>query len=92
MYDIISLNEKLLPELKEIAKKLSIQGADSLKKQDLIYKIVDHQALSPETVIKKKSEPVIAEKQSEKITSQVEEKPAEKLVAVNADSDNRLKR
>lgn len=48
MFDIIQLNEKLLPELKEIAKKMSIESFDQLKKQDLIYKILDHQALNPE--------------------------------------------
>ena len=48
MFDIIQLNEKLLPELKDIAKKMSIESFDQLKKQDLIYKILDHQALNPE--------------------------------------------
>ena len=48
MFDIIQLNEKLLPELKEIARKLAIENFESLKKQDLVYKILDHQALNPE--------------------------------------------
>lgn len=48
MFDIIQLNEKLLPELKDIARKLNIDNFDSLKKQDLVYKILDHQALNPE--------------------------------------------
>ncbi len=47
MYDIIELNGKLLTELKQIAKDLNIKGANTLKKQDLIYKILDHQALNP---------------------------------------------
>lgn len=47
MYDIIELNGKLLTELKQIAKDLNIKGANNLKKQDLIYKILDHQALNP---------------------------------------------
>jgi transcription termination factor Rho len=102
MYDIISLNEKLLPELKEIAKKLSIQGSDSLKKQDLIYKILDHQALNPELFIDKKPAAPIVEKQApiekvEKAPMKAEEKPveriAEKLVASAVDgADNKLKR
>jgi transcription termination factor Rho len=45
MYDILELSKKLLPELKDIAKKLNIKKAESLKKQDLIYKILDQQAL-----------------------------------------------
>jgi len=48
MFDIIELNEKLLPELKEIAKKMRIDSFENLKKQDLIYKIIDHQAQHPE--------------------------------------------
>jgi len=45
MYDILELSKKLLPELKDIAKELKIKKTESLKKQDLIYKILDHQAL-----------------------------------------------
>jgi len=47
MYDIIELNGKLLAELKAIAKELNIKKVNNLKKQDLIYKILDHQALNP---------------------------------------------
>ncbi len=50
MYDIVELNSKLLPELKEIAKGLDIKKVDSYKKQDLIYKILDAQALNPSPV------------------------------------------
>ena len=45
MYDILELNNKLLSELKEIAKELQIKKVESLKKQELIYKILDQQAL-----------------------------------------------
>ncbi|QKG79058.1 transcription termination factor Rho [Tenuifilum thalassicum] len=45
MYDILELNKKLLPELKEIAKSLNIKKVDGLKKQELIYKILDQQAI-----------------------------------------------
>jgi transcription termination factor Rho len=45
MYDILELSKKLLPELKDIAKELQIKKAESLKKQDLIYKILDQQAV-----------------------------------------------
>ncbi|MCF8303854.1 MAG: transcription termination factor Rho [Bacteroidales bacterium] len=46
MYDIIELNNKLVSELKEIAQELNIPKVEGLKKQDLIYKILDHQALN----------------------------------------------
>jgi transcription termination factor Rho len=45
MYDILELSKKLLPELKEIAKELKIKRTELLKKQDLIYKILDQQAI-----------------------------------------------
>lgn len=47
MYDIIELNNKLLEELKDIAKGLNIPKYDAMKKQDLIYQILDFQALNP---------------------------------------------
>jgi transcription termination factor Rho len=52
MYDILELSNKLLPELREIAKELKIKRTESLKKQDLIYKILDQQAI--ESIEKKK--------------------------------------
>ncbi|MGD0711456.1 MAG: transcription termination factor Rho [Bacteroidales bacterium] len=47
MYDIIELNNKLASELKDIAKELNIPKYETLKKQELIYKILDQQALNP---------------------------------------------
>jgi transcription termination factor Rho len=45
MYDIVELNKKLLPELREIAKELNVKRTESFKKQELIYKILDQQAI-----------------------------------------------
>jgi transcription termination factor Rho len=53
MYDIIELNNKLVGELREIAKNLDIKKFESLKKQDLIYQILDRQAIN---AVKEKSE------------------------------------
>ncbi|MFN8277875.1 MAG: transcription termination factor Rho [Chitinophagales bacterium] len=47
MYDILQLNDMILPELKEVAEKLNLKGIQKLEKQDLIHKILDAQALSP---------------------------------------------
>jgi len=47
MYDIISLDSKELPEIKDIARQLNIPKVDKLNKQELIYKILDYQALNP---------------------------------------------
>ena len=49
MYDILQLNEMILPELKEIADNLKLKGTQKLEKQDLIHKILDAQALSADT-------------------------------------------
>ncbi len=56
MYDILELNKKLLPELRQIAKDLKIKRVESFKKQDLIYKILDEQAIQS-TQPKKTSKP-----------------------------------
>jgi len=48
MYNILQLNDMLVPELKEIAENLNIEGAKKLSKTDLIYKILDAQALNNE--------------------------------------------
>jgi transcription termination factor Rho len=45
MYDILQLNDMLLPELLDIAEQLNISGAKKLDKQGLIYKILDSQAV-----------------------------------------------
>jgi transcription termination factor Rho len=46
MYDILELNKKLLPELREIAKNLKIKRVESYRKPDLIYRILDEQAIA----------------------------------------------
>ncbi len=45
MYDILQLNSMLVPELRDIAESMDIDGYKKLSKQDLIYKILDEQAL-----------------------------------------------
>lgn len=45
MYDILELTSKLLPELKEIAKSLGVHKVESFRKKELIYKILDLQAI-----------------------------------------------
>jgi transcription termination factor Rho len=50
MYDILQLNDMLLPELQDIAEQLAIPGTKKLDKQGLIYKILDGQAVKASTV------------------------------------------
>lgn len=45
MYDILQLNDMLVPELVDIADQLQVKDAKKLSKQDLIYKILDKQAI-----------------------------------------------
>ena len=45
MYDILQLNDMLVPELLDIAEQLSIANAKKFDKQELIYKILDKQAI-----------------------------------------------
>ncbi|MFA7081502.1 MAG: transcription termination factor Rho [Bacteroidales bacterium] len=47
MYNKSQLDTKSLEELKSIAEELSIPKINKLKEQDLIYKILDHQAANP---------------------------------------------
>ena len=45
MYDILQLNDLLVPELLDIAEQLNVPNAKKLNKQDLIYKILDKQSI-----------------------------------------------
>lgn len=47
MYDILELNQKTVIELKEIAKELDIKKSNKLKKEELVYQILDQQAIQP---------------------------------------------
>ena len=49
MYDILQLNDMLVPELLDIAEQKNISNAKTLDKQDLIYQILDKQTLMNNT-------------------------------------------
>lgn len=48
MYNIDDLNVRLLSELKEIAEDLGVKNFKKLPKKELIYKILDYQAVNPQ--------------------------------------------
>ncbi len=50
MYDILQLNDMLVPELLDIAEQLNIPHVKKLDKQELIYKILDSQAVKASEV------------------------------------------
>src|ERR1700747_136183 len=45
MYDILQLNDMVVPELLDIAEQLNIPNSKKLEKQDLVYQILDKQAV-----------------------------------------------
>lgn len=49
MFDILQLNDMLVHELKDLAEQLGLKGFKKLNKQELIYKILDQQALAKES-------------------------------------------
>jgi transcription termination factor Rho len=49
MYDILQLNDMLVPELLDIAEQLKVTNSKKLDKQELIYKILDKQAVNSST-------------------------------------------
>jgi len=88
MYDILQLNDMLVPELLDIAEQQNITNVNNLQKQELIYQILDKQAvMTPEkkenTVEKPKrkriAKPVAKEENnSPEISDQEEKEPKAK--------------
>ena len=56
MYTIDDLNVRLLSELKDIAEEMGVKNARKLAKQDLVYKILDQQALTEAAPAKKQAD------------------------------------
>jgi len=54
MYNIEELKIRLLSELKEIAEEMGVKNFKSLKKDELVYAILDQQAITPEKALPKK--------------------------------------
>ena len=59
MYDILQLNDMLVPKLREVAESIGLKSYKRLSKQELIYKILDEQAVSQGKIapIEKKEKP-----------------------------------
>jgi len=71
-YNILELNEKLLPELQKIAGELGIKKVSSFKKEELIYRILDEQAISIAGIQAEKAKEKEAKKAKEKETQKAE--------------------
>lgn len=76
MYDILQLNDMLVPELKDLAGEIGLKGYKKLNKQELIYKILDEQALSAEAPTKKSAPKT--ERKAPKKVEKTEEPKAKK--------------
>ena len=84
MYTLEELNVLLLSELKEIAEKLDISDFKKLPKKELIYKILDKQAITPEKDLPAKPKPAAQEK------PEVEKKkPARRPKRANVKQENK---
>ena len=100
MYDIIELKKKKLQDLQEIANKLEISNLKDYKKLDLIYQILDQQALVPasssaqqkETSVKKvktQNKPQMKNVKERKETNQQQERKSKNWNKTNQNkSDN----
>ena len=60
MYNIGELNQKLISELREIAERFKVKSYKTLSKEELIYKILDQQAVLPEIHQKKHNEALVS--------------------------------
>ncbi len=54
MYTIDDLSVRLLSELRELAEEMGLKNFKKLAKQDLIYAILEHQAVTPDEKLPKK--------------------------------------
>ena len=79
-YNILELNEKLLPELQSIAEELGIKKISSLKKEELVYRILDEQAISYAGLQAEKEK----EKEAKKAEKQTKAKKPSKTAAAKA--------
>ena len=74
MYDILELKKKKLQDLQDIAKKLEISDLKNYKKLDLIYEILDKQALIPNNSNQEKRRTKLKKMQPNKADNTKEEK------------------
>ena len=78
MYDILQLNDMLLPELKELAEKQNLNGYKRLGKQELIYKILEEQKNAS---AKNEPEPIPVVEEPKKEVKKRGPKPAASKIA-----------
>lgn len=80
MFDILQLNDMLVPELRDLAENLGLSGYKRLNKQELIHKILDQQAVvesSGDSKSKDTAKPTDKDNASQPPKSSSEEKESE---------------
>ncbi|RAI84072.1 transcription termination factor Rho [Algoriphagus yeomjeoni] len=75
MYNIEELRVRLLSELKEIAEELGVKNRKTLKKDELVYAILDQQAITPEQSLPKKKPSAAETPEAEKAPASPAETP-----------------
>ena len=83
MYEISTLKEKKLADLQEIAKSLGLKRTTALKKQDLIYQIIDYISANPP-----EEEKIKEERQTEKPKQREHKKPQKPRNSSNKPLEN----
>lgn len=104
-YDILQLNDMIVPELVDVAENLKIKDAKTMDKQALIYKILDTQALAKGTDVigepieeKKPRTRKVKAENKEVATTEAKPAKASKPIATKApeepesDTDNKKRR
>jgi len=81
-YDIITLNDMIVPELQDLAGTLGVKNTKGMAKQDIIYKILDAQAVTSTTSPSSsddepKAKKVVKKKVARKTKAKKEAKPSE---------------
>lgn len=89
MYDILQLNDMLVPELLDVADQLKIPNAKKLDKQDLVYKILDSQAVKASE--KKNGEQEDKSKRKRIIKTSTSNSTEEAIVEENNNDNNMAK-
>ena len=103
MYKLEELNDSKVADLRDIAKKLNIPKSDKLKKLDLAYAILDHQAENNAKVeekpavkkVEKKKEVKLQQKDKPSNTTNIkdtEKNPDEKLKETEVKKPNNFKK
>jgi len=87
MYDILQLNDMLVPELLDIAEQLKIANAKKLSKQDLVYKILDNQAIKAS---EKKPGDVEDKNKRKRIIKTSTSLSTEEAIVEETDNDNKM--